>query len=54
MLGLKPVPYQQRLEDALTKRWGTWEEDYENTAVGEVDQIEIYREVTIYRRCVDN
>lgn len=50
-LGVAPIDYKSRLEAELPRLWGGFEEYEEDDAVvGEVDGIEIYRTVTVYRR----
>jgi hypothetical protein len=51
LLGVAPIDYQSRLEAELTRQWGGFEEhEDDNRVVGRVDDIEIYRSVTVYRR----
>ena len=50
-LGVAPIDYESRLEAELSRVWGSFEEHEKHGAVvGEVDGIEIYRSVTVYRR----
>ena len=51
LLGVAPIDYKSRLEAELSRVWGGFEEHEKHGAVvGEVDGIEIYRSVTVYRR----
>ncbi len=51
ILGVSPIDYKSRLEAELTGGWGGFEKHEEhNAVVGEVDGIEIYRSVAVYRR----
>jgi hypothetical protein len=51
LLGVAAIDYQLRLEAELTRVWGGFEGHKDHGAVvGEVDGIEIYRSVTVYRR----
>lgn len=51
LLGVAPIDYKSRLEAELTQHWGGFEEHFDDWAVvAEVDGIEIYRSVTVYRR----
>lgn len=51
LLGVAPIDYKSLLEAELTRHWGGFEEyEQDDAVVGEVDGIEIYRTVTLYRR----
>lgn len=51
LLGVAAIDYQSLLEAELTRVWGGFEGHQDHGAVvGEVDGIEIYRSVTVYRR----
>ncbi len=49
-LGIPPIDYQSRLEAELTRVWGGFEKHEEDGVVGEVEDVEIRRSVTVYRR----
>lgn len=54
VLGAEPINYEGRLFDALKTVWGGVEVDEDSSVVGEVDDIEITRETTIFSRRAAN
>ncbi len=49
-LGIPPIDYQSHLEAELTRVWDGFEKHEEDGVVGEVEDVEIRRSVTVYRR----